>query len=454
MTEKRKDQLESELSTNFADNNTGAITPQIYRDYMTNVMDSYDIWSAADTTYYVRATGDDANDGLSAGNALATIQEAVNRLPRVVRHALTIDIGEGDFDGAAFEGFRVTASSTAEGRLRVLGALGAPTGVGTPLTGTADSGSTTTLGLSTAAWTVNALKGMLVLSNSEYRTIASNTADTITFQGEFSATTDAKAFSIVESKTNIDTIETFASSACIYVAGCSTNWRKNMVFENLKLSPPASGFAGFMAFETEGLQLKTCQVVGTSGHSNGVLIQSVTGEFSIEDVSVTGPFSAAAFNLVWNSGTCRLLRGGADTITSSGKGASLQYSTGAIEAIDFTANACSSVGVQIQGCTRAAIDRMVSSNNSSCGIKAENCWVIVADGSKLTGAANATFGVRALPRTHFEFSASSGVPTITGATADATNNEGASTLSWSSNFGTDGSIAPNSDTHTSIYRND
>lgn len=52
-------------------------------------------------TIFVRTTGNDANDGATAGTALATIQEACTRIMRQspLRHSVLVDIGPGVFPG-------------------------------------------------------------------------------------------------------------------------------------------------------------------------------------------------------------------------------------------------------------------------------------------------------------------------------------------------------------------
>lgn len=52
--------------------------------------------SVDNTTIYVDPSGDDSNDG-SEDNPVATIQEAVNRLPLFILHSITIDIAEGEY---------------------------------------------------------------------------------------------------------------------------------------------------------------------------------------------------------------------------------------------------------------------------------------------------------------------------------------------------------------------
>lgn len=55
-----------------------------------------ELMTQEDTTIHVHPDGDDDNDG-SRDNPIATIQEAVNRIPLFVLHEFTIDIADGEY---------------------------------------------------------------------------------------------------------------------------------------------------------------------------------------------------------------------------------------------------------------------------------------------------------------------------------------------------------------------
>lgn len=50
-----------------------------------------------DLTFYVATTGNDANDGLTAGTALRTIGTAIAKIPQIVNHTITINIAPGTY---------------------------------------------------------------------------------------------------------------------------------------------------------------------------------------------------------------------------------------------------------------------------------------------------------------------------------------------------------------------
>ena len=55
--------------------------------------------TVAPITYYVRTSGNNANTGITEDAALATIQAAIDHIPRFVAHEIIIDIGPGTFAG-------------------------------------------------------------------------------------------------------------------------------------------------------------------------------------------------------------------------------------------------------------------------------------------------------------------------------------------------------------------
>jgi hypothetical protein len=53
-------------------------------------------------TLYVSTTGNDSNDGLTIGTALRNIQTAINRIPQIVNHAVTINVAAGTYTESLF----------------------------------------------------------------------------------------------------------------------------------------------------------------------------------------------------------------------------------------------------------------------------------------------------------------------------------------------------------------
>lgn len=57
-------------------------------------------------TLFVSTTGNDTNDGMTAGTALRNIQTAINRIPQIVNHTVTINVAAGTYsESINFVGF-------------------------------------------------------------------------------------------------------------------------------------------------------------------------------------------------------------------------------------------------------------------------------------------------------------------------------------------------------------
>lgn len=73
-------------------------------------------FTTADITYYVSTTGSDSNDGLSAGNPLRNIQTAINKIPQIVNHIVTIIVAVGTYsEDVVLSGF------VGKGSINILG---------------------------------------------------------------------------------------------------------------------------------------------------------------------------------------------------------------------------------------------------------------------------------------------------------------------------------------------
>lgn len=160
---------------------------------------------------YVETTGNDANFCTDVTTPCLTIQGAVDKIPKLVRHPVTITTGLGTFSaGAVISGFTFDKAATGTDRyIWVRGALidaspttGPTTGTATSGTaGTADTLTWGTLTLTAAGWTVNDLRGKLIeitggTGSGQIRPVSSNTADTITVPGTWTAPSATSTFAI------------------------------------------------------------------------------------------------------------------------------------------------------------------------------------------------------------------------------------------------------------------
>lgn len=241
---------------------------------------------------YVSATGSDDNNGLSSGQALATVQEAIDRLPKYIRHNVTINVGAGTFDPFYLDGFNQEA-----GLFRILGTFGDPTLATGTVSGTSTAGTTSTLTDAAQTWTVNDLIGHILLVAGESRVITSNTVDTITVVGTYSATTNGKAYHIYEPKSVISGQNSFTESA-----GDSTSFKSSVLVRNSnfidasisRLSLASSDNSNYMlyCYQTNGITLKENFISGFSvvhTTQRGIYLKN-TNKINIYDNDITNTY--------------------------------------------------------------------------------------------------------------------------------------------------------------------
>lgn len=167
-------------------------------------------YTTADVVLYVDPTGSDSNACTASGTAAClTIQGALNKTAKMLRHRVTVNVAAGNYAGFLVSGFTFDASTqkTTAGLL-INGTLGnvTPTtgsATGTATGGTAGSGITFgTLVQAGAGWTVDDFRGKLVnitagTGSGAVRVITTNTADTLTIAGAWTAPTGTSVFAII-----------------------------------------------------------------------------------------------------------------------------------------------------------------------------------------------------------------------------------------------------------------
>ncbi len=144
---------------------------------------------------YVATTGSDSNPCTSSLNPCATLQAAENRIPKLVRHPVTITVADGSYTGLYVYGHSFDPASVTDGAYInwVGGLINATVATGSA-TGTATSGTqgtTITFGTLTdtnATWTTDNLKGKILeitggTGSGQTRVITTNSATAITIAG-------------------------------------------------------------------------------------------------------------------------------------------------------------------------------------------------------------------------------------------------------------------------------
>lgn len=189
--------------------------------------------TAGATTYYVATTGNDGNSCLAVGQECATIQGAVAKVPKRVRHPVTVSIGVGNFAaGVPITGFQFDAAVASVGAyLSIAGTWGSPTLTSGPNPFTPSSianGSCATWGTVTktgAGWTPHELRGKWLVKTvtaTRYYLIADNTEDVITIVGAAPVPSASGTVYIREPLTVINSI-TGAALGTTYGAGAANS---------------------------------------------------------------------------------------------------------------------------------------------------------------------------------------------------------------------------------------
>lgn len=220
--------------------------------------------TTAALTLYVDPLGSDSNACTSSGaSACLTLQGVLNKIPKVLRHKVTVNVAAGNYTGFILSGFTQdqTVSSTTGG-LYILGTLANVTPATGSATGTATSGtagSAQTFGTltdSTQSWTVNDLVGRWIsitggTGSGALMVISSNTATTITVVGTWTAPTGTSTYAIQE-------------PASIITTGVSPVPRGNQTTSGTSV---AMGFVGNSVRDLGGIYIQNIGVSGTMSQS-------------------------------------------------------------------------------------------------------------------------------------------------------------------------------------------
>jgi len=424
--------------------------------------------TSADFTYYVASGGDDTNDGLTGGTALATIQEAVDRVAALqdLGHAITVSIGEGIFVGAHLDGLNLSKSGAS---LNVKGTLGAPTLTTGTTSGTATSGTTTTkLVDSGQSWTTNELRGMFLLVSGQYRVIYSNTATEIYIHMARSGMASGSAYSIVVPKTIINSGE--ADGYGIITRGCTLAKVTDLVIQDIEISG-TNGlcFFGTWGARAERMRLINCiygfyvaytyvrwdvETMYCEDGYYGALLLSDRGEHMEDFYSYSATLQGiyGGWTHYWNFENIAVSHAGSDGVSiqnviyldiknllvenCTGKGLNIDFdsslddegsSTYFKSAISVELNDNGGDGLFLGNNTKAQVNALTGSGNSGYGVNVQNGSTLIFDG----------------PATD-----------LTGTSGDLTLDEGASALDWSTDFGSDGDSVTNISADTRARRED
>lgn len=408
-----------------------------------------------DTTLYVRANGDDANDGLTTGNALATIGAALEKVPNLIRHKILIDIGEGNFPGIDISGFIIDqgqtlgsggSTSAPRASLIISGTLGQPTLTTGTATGTADGGSTSQLVDSGQNWVVNELRGRLVLVGGAYRVVRDNTADTIEFCAVFGATCSGEAYEILEQKTVLNTGAGFYGYAVITIWDVLVSYRRCLAVENLKLDASATPY-GLMTYGASGYIIRQCWVDKQSGSGQeAILVQNPLGETGYDEIYITGTWGIG-MNLLWCAGPVRSVRAVVDGVSKTiGNGITMNGL--AFDNVEVACIGCG-YGMNLAGTWfigNIQMNRGYFADSTNDGVRLG--FPGAMEMQNVSGAGNGAFGVYNNSSTQLDIQAGM---TVTGGSGALTINAGTNVHAWA-DLGSVGDIIKNEDTCAIVRR--
>jgi len=420
-----------------------------------------------DITLYVSTTGNDSNDGLTAGASLLTIQAAIDKIPKLIEHTVVIDIGAGTFTSLYVSGVTI-----ADGSFTIQGTLGTPS-VDGKTEGTATGGSTTQLVDAAGGWTVDQLIGKLVLVAGEYRVPYDNDGTTIYFQRPFSATCNGKAYEIVEQKTVLTGTEPMLEYGPIAITNNHVNAFYNLYIHNIKAT---GATVGFYCNACQGVTIERCY---NSGSHYGYFSQEAGGYLKwYHNYSTSNGGAGFAGS---RDGVRDRVEG--NVANDSGSAFYFGLMTGLLEC-KYNVAINSVTGLWLEGCWYIDCGHNRFTDNSGYGIQSyygksasdsvgssgrlniyggqtnisDNVLGGVSVGlgtflfaHLLVGTGNGGFGLEVFSGAYALISSA---VSITGSSGDATINDGATTLAWATDFAADGDIVVNTDNGCRIERSD
>ncbi len=398
-------------------------------------------------TFYVRTTGNDTNNGLTVGNALLTVQAAIDLVPKYINHDVLVDIGVGTFGAFVMAGNTLETGGTyvVQGTMKTSDDLATGTA-----TGTSDGGTTEYLDDSGQAWTVDDLKGRFLTVNGAPALIASNTATRIYVVARQGIDFNAKAYTIEDCATTINQTAEWGTAIRIReISGLGSGYYGP---EIRRLKAHSTSAYGVNASYCEHIKLEILQVIDALYTAVSVSNCPNLHLFNVYAKDST----AGGFNIMY------VKRITAMSALSTGDGSGFWFA-------HFFFSNCVNIdagrliaedngdgnGFDFVNCTWVTPERLTATGNNGHGL-----WLAkgtkmdkggYADSNSLRGTGNGGFGVWVEVKSSAVFDGAT--TTMTGASGDATI-DGSTVLDWTDDFGTDEDISTNLTYGTHIERRD
>jgi|CXWL01.1.fsa_nt_gi hypothetical protein len=355
----------------------GVSNPNVSRG---NLLRKPEYQTYASLALFVDPTGNDNNACTATGtDACLTFQGAVSKVPKLVRHPVTIDSATGSYGPFLVDGFSFDAESvTAGAYLWFRGAYVAfvpatGTASGTATAGSAGTGSTFgTMSDGIQTWTVDNLKGQILeitggTGVGQFRVIESNTATIITIVGTWTTSPVAgSTYAIRDWGTSITSAQVQpalpnfagANATAIQVAG-NTMIRQpgaavlsaNIYFERIKTAPGGANRGVAVAGGTQLVAFNQCRIEGGSlpalDVTNGSSARATTSYFfsSSSTINLGGGSSAGNLSGAYSFAFSMVETSGASASAISLNAAGMTFALGEVK----TTGATSLAGVGLSG---------------------------------------------------------------------------------------------------------
>ena len=440
--------------------------------------------TVANSTLYVRTTGDDTNSCLTSGSPCLTINGAINKIPFVIGHDTTVDVGPGNFAEYALTGRVIQTGAT----LKVTGTLAAPTLTTGTASGTATGGSNYQMIDSGQAWTVGDLEGHYLLIGGYYKLIYSNDATTIDVISSFGGALTGLAYEIVEPTSVINSGAAWSSWINISgLVGAGGYWDVS------NFSVPSSTGYGVNVVHSGNGSLSRIRVTAPDVH--GVAVASVTSitldgiyvynatymGITVNNVGTVNRLDVLVDDSAW-SGISLLsvehVAGMSSLSTSNGESGFDLINCGYVNGDQIIANSntldgvtARSVrwldwdvgsaesntnhGVDIDSATQDGYGGSVVNlgtvsvaSNGSGGVRAQNRSTLFM--STVTGGSNTGYGAETLRDSTIFFKVAT---TVAGSVADLTV-DGSTSLDWATDFAVNGDVQLNANWGSRVERKD
>lgn len=255
---------------------------------------------------YVSTTGNDSKLCTGTGlNACRTIQGAIDKVPKYIKHAVDISVAAGVYDaGFVVSGFTLddslpTASFTIHSSLAASTTLAAGTATGTATSGTEGVGTTFgTLVDSTQNWTVNDLKNRILirvggtgaLGTDFVWIISSNTATQITTTGNQTPIDVTSTYMIADPVARVTgDVAVGAITSHAAVAVFSQNQSRTVTpfaVEDLTLAANSTQGISVAYINSSSVSFTNVQIRSPVGQASSVYLSGSGSNFSMTSSSI------------------------------------------------------------------------------------------------------------------------------------------------------------------------